>query len=355
MKNSPPATLKTVAEACGLAVTTVSRALNGHTDIAISTRKKVQDKANEIGYVPNRQGQALRTGQTHMVSLVVPSHAAISGYTSSIIFSMGAVLRDKGYELSALPAYPDQDELGLIRSIVENRRADGIILTSIKPQDIRVRYLLEKGIPFVTHGRTELASAHAYVDFDNERFAEWAAARLIQKGRRRLMLIGPAEELTYANHMNLGYRRAVNQALVDTVSAPRDLYLESSLDVLREEFRKIVLSAKRPDGIICGGELAALAVTAAIRDAGLEPEKDISIVAKQTSSALDHTHPPIDTCHEDINATGSLLAEALIALIRQEKTATELTTVIKPDIRWRTEPTETQPVQNIQLARRSNE
>lgn len=337
MSPAASVTLKTVAEACGLAVTTVSRALNGHDDIALSTREKVRQIADEIGYVPNRQGKALRTGQTCTISLVVPSHTAISGYTSSIIFSMGALLRDEGYELCAMPDYPEQNDLGLIRSIVENRRCDGVILTRTTPQDIRVRYLLENEIPFVTHGRTELASAHAFVDFDNEGFTEQAANRLIDKGCNCLMLIGPPRELTYANHMKLGFIRAVNQRCVEAVQAPEDLSLESPLTKLRETMCKFFRSGARPDGIVCGSELTALAVLAAISDAGLTPGEDICVIAKQTSSVLDHSHPPIDACHEDIDATGNLLAKTLLTLIRQEKPASDLTTIIKPEFRWRTE------------------
>lgn len=338
MQTNQPATLKTVAEACGLAVTTVSRALNGHEDIASATRAKVQQVAAEIGYIPNRQGKALRTGRTHMVNLVVPSHAAISGYTSSIIFSMGAFLRDEGYELSAMPAYTGQNDLELIRSIVENRRCDGIILTSIQPQDLRVRYLLEQGMPFVTHGRTELASAHAFVDFDNESFSEQATTRLIGQGRQRLMLIGPSDAFTYANHMKLGFQRAVGKAGATIVAPPADLSLESPLQQLRTTLVEVFSSRSRPDGVVCGGELAALAVLAAIRDAALVPGEDVLVAAKQTSSVLDHSYPPIDTFYEDIDSTGTMLAKSLLSLIRHEQEPDDLATIIKPVIRWRTEP-----------------
>lgn len=331
------ATLKTVAEACGLAVTTVSRALNNHNDIAPSTREKVRRVAKEIGYVPNREGRALRTGQSHMVSLVVPPHASISGYTSSIIFSLGSVLRDQGYELCALPAYPDQDELTQIRSIVENRRADAIILTRTQPQDIRVRYLIEQGMPFVTHGRTELASAHAYVDFDNQSFAELAATRLIKQGCKRLMLIGPPPELTYAHHMHQGFQRAVNCGGIQCVETPADLNLETPLSDIRQRIKAVMASEDAPDGIVCGGELAALAVLASLRDARHDLKNDVPVIAKQTSSVFDHSFPLIDTFYEDIDAAGALLAETVVSLLRQEGNAKSLTKVLQPQERWRTD------------------
>ncbi len=333
------ATLKTVAEACGLAVTTVSRALNNHDDIAPGTRERVQRVASDIGYVPNREGRALRTGQSHLISLVVPPHSSISGYTSSIIFSLGAVLRDHGYELCALPAYPDEDELNQIRSIVENRRADGVILTRTEPQDVRVRYLIEQGIPFVTHGRTELASAHAYVDFDNQAFAEQAAKRLIDRGCKRLMLIGPPAELTYANHMYQGFQRAVTCGGIDSVPTPDDLSFETPLASIREQIEALMASQDAPDGIVCGGEFAALAVIASLRDDSDPSASKVPVIAKQTSSVFDHTYPPIDTLYEDIDAAGVLLAESILSLLRQQGDAKSLSRLLKPQTRWRTDGT----------------
>ena len=329
------ATLKTVAEACGFAVTTVSRALNGHDDIALATRAKVRQVAKDVGYVPNRQGQALRTGQNRLISLVVPSHAAISGYTSSIIFSMGEVFRDAGYELCAMPAYRDKDDIELVRSIVEDHNADGLILTRTKPQDLRVRYLVEKEVPFVTHGRTELASPHAFVDFDNQCFSELATQRLIKQGRKRLMLIGPEPSLTYANHIAIGFEQAAARAGVDTVEPIDELYLNTPLDTLRKTVCRALQSPTRPDGIVCAGELPALATLGAIIDAGLEPNKEVGVICKQTSSVLDHTHPLIDTLFEDLDATGRILAESMLRLLTTQVPPDTVNTLIEPQVRWR--------------------
>ena len=329
-------TLKTVAEACGLAVTTVSRALNDGDDIALRTREKVKLVAEQLGYVPNRAGRGLRTGRSQILSLVLSPHAAITGYTAAIISGLGEVCRDSGYELSATPAFPDQDELTIIRSIVQNKRADGIVLSRIKPQDIRVRYLLECGFPFVTHGRTELASVHAFVDFDNQRFTEMAAIRLAKRGRKRLMLIGPPVGLTYQAHMDIGFKRGAALSGVETIESAKSISLETPLDELRHTIKQQLRSKQAPDGIVCGGELSAIATLASIRDAGLTPGIDIDVYAKQTSTVLDHMYPAIDACYEDIVQTGLLLGQTLLRVIQNDQPMSELSKLIEPEVRIRT-------------------
>ncbi|MEM9602579.1 MAG: LacI family transcriptional regulator [Pseudomonadota bacterium] len=330
-------TLKTVAAASGLAVTTVSRALNDGDDIALKTRERVKRIAAELGYVPDRAGRGLRTGRSHVLALVLAPHARVSGYTASIIAGLSDVCRAQGYELAITPEEADTDPLSTVRSIVENRRADGVIVSRIQPQDIRVRYLLESGFPFVTHGRTELASAHAYVDFDNQAFTESGARRLAERGRTRLALIGAPADLTYGAHMTMGFLRGVAQAGVDAVELPQALSIETPLPVMRAVLAEVFAGEARPDGVVCGGDLPTLAVLAAIRDSGLTPGVDVEVFAKQTSDVLDHTHPAIDTCVENIQHTGRELAELLLKAVAGVEVPAELATLIAPEYRLRTE------------------
>lgn len=329
------ATLRTVAEACGLAVTTVSRALNNHSDIAIETRHRVQRVASEIGYVPDRAGRGLRTGRSHLISLLVPSHAAISGYTSSIILGLGQVCRDQGFELAATPVYSERDELDTIHAIVANRRADGIILSRIAPQDQRVRYLLEHGFPFVTHGRTELATPHAWVDFNNRQFTEWATERLAERGCRRVALIAPPAGLTYTEHMTLGFHGSALRLNLSVIDLPANVSIEMPLDELKAFFRQILKTDQAPDGVVCGSELAALAVSSAVREAGLRADRDVMLVSKQTSMALDYVHPPIDACVEDIAETGRVLGKALLQVIAGGSADDIPQRVIEPLRQWK--------------------
>ena len=328
-------TLRTVANASGLAITTVSRALNNSSDIALATRQRVRRVADELGYVPDRAGRGLRTGRTHMLGLVLPPHAEISGYTASIIAGLGDVCRDAGYELSAMPDVPHLDELAVVKSIVQNQLADGIVLSRTTPQDLRVRFLLEHEFPFVSHGRTELASSHASVDFDNEQFAQLATNRLAERGRKRLMLVGVSASLTYQTHLLNGFRRAVARNNVESMEPPEPISLEMPMDKLRKIIASLYASGSGPDGIVCVGEIASLAIMAGVHDAGYTPGADVEIVSKQTSATLDHIVPVLDSYFEDITLTGRKLGETLLQVIAGQVPLDQLSILIPPEPRLR--------------------
>ncbi len=82
-------------------------------------------------------------------------------------------------------------------------------MSRTEPDDARVRYLTEHGIPFATHGRTEMGIEHPFHDFDNEAFAYLSVKSLLAKGRRRIaMLAGPSPSVTYYRHLDRGFSRA---------------------------------------------------------------------------------------------------------------------------------------------------
>ena len=64
-------TLRTIAEMTGLAITTISRALNNAPELSEETRVRVQKIAAEIGYVPDRTALRLKTGRTHVIALIL--------------------------------------------------------------------------------------------------------------------------------------------------------------------------------------------------------------------------------------------------------------------------------------------
>ena len=148
-------TLKTVAEHTGFAVTTVSRALANDPKIAKETRATVADAARELGYVPDRAAQRLRTGRTKVITLLLDPYHEFLGFSDVMLNGVMQALRGTGYSVTLTPDFPDQDRLTIIQNILRNNLADGIILSRTECFDDRVRLLLEQDFPFVSHGRTE--------------------------------------------------------------------------------------------------------------------------------------------------------------------------------------------------------
>jgi len=310
-------TLKTIAFMTGLAVTTVSRALKDAPDIGEETRRRVQLVARQVGYRPNRAGVRLRTGKTNVISLILDTEEQVMGFVSDMIYGISGHLAQTPYHLIVTPYSRNNDPLEPVRYVVETGSADGIIISRTQPDDARVRYMLDRGFPFATHGRTEMAIDHPFHDFDNHAFALIAVQRLASLGRRRLALLAPPPILTYHHHMRGGFEQGLQEnGLVEIPFTPATI--DQRIPQIRARTAELMRRPNRPDGVISGAGASAFAIVAGIEDAGLVLGKDVDVVSKQSSPLLQLFRPQMHVVHEDVRLAGRELVRSVLARIEGE-------------------------------------
>ncbi|SDL02691.1 LacI family transcriptional regulator [Aliiruegeria lutimaris] len=321
---SPPAsktaadrpTLKTIADLSGFAVATVSRALAEDPKIAESTRRRVAEIARQIGYEPDRAARRLRTGRTMVINLILDPHFEVLGFGNALLIGLTTALEGSGYNLVVTPHFDDTDELAPIRHIVVNRQADGVIFTRTAPFDSRARFLMEHGFPFVSHGRTDFTEEHSWVDFDNEEFAYRGTLRLIEKGCRKVCAILPPKTLTFRQHLQYGFMRAVREFGIDTL-VPDVITLDTPADEIRDWACGILDGPNRPDGFLCPGEASYLAIRSACQKCGLVLGRDLWVVSKSISGVISQIDPEADTIQEDVEQAGRLMAQHLLTMLSE--------------------------------------
>lgn len=309
-------TLKTISRLSGLAVPTVSRALNDAPDINPETKKRVRLIAEEIGYIPNRAGVRLRTGRTNVLSLVLSTEHDVMNHTARLISSLAGALQGTPYHLVITPYFPSDDPMKPIRYIVETGSADAVIFNQTLPQDPRVAWLMEHGFPFATHGRDDWCARHPYFDFDNAAFAALAIRRLAGSGRRRLILVAPPADQNYGRDTLRGATRAAAETGV-TLTLAEGITSDSASTDVRSHMTAQLRADPAIDGIICCSTASTMASVAALESLGRHLGQDIDIVAKEAIPFLGLFRKEIIAIAEDVKAAGEFLARAAIQAIRE--------------------------------------
>lgn len=314
-KSEAKPTLKTIAQLSGLAVPTVSRALNDAPDIGAQTKQLVRRIADEIGYVPNRAGVRLRTGRTNVISLVLSTERDMMNHTARLISAIAGGLRDTPFHLIVTPYFPGDDPLKPIKYIVESGSADAIIFNQVQLEDPRVAYLLERNFPFATHGRSILSDQHPYCDYDNAAFGRIGVDALVARGRKNIMLIAPPLDQNYAIEMVRGATNAARDAGVRL-----EVVEGVTSDTINADVRAYVALAvsKDPtiDGIITGSTNATMAAVAGMESEGFDVATDIDVFSKEAISFLNLFREDILVVTENVSDTGQFLAKAAINAIR---------------------------------------
>jgi LacI family transcriptional regulator len=325
-------TLRTIAEVTGLSLSTVSLSLRGGTTLKQETRDKVAEAAKALGYIPDRAGVRLRTGKTNVIALVLDGAEDSIDFARQMIQGIGQAIRSTRYHLTVIPEFERNLSADTIRYILDNRTADGVIITHTGPRDTRVQMMIDADFPFVSHGRTEFFTPHPYHDFHSEVFAAMAVERLAGKGCRQVMLVIGDDSTTNYHNIVTAFHRAAARAGMD------GQVLEGTKGVSPAEMRRIGLDlasgAARPDGIICDSEMRTIALVGGLQEAGLVVGRDVQLVYKQTSGILPTLFPTLDSIREDVFAAGGELTRLLLRRIEGADIA-ELQTMAEPQPHWR--------------------
>ena len=160
-------TINDVAEALGVSVSTVSRAISGKGRIGEATRRRVLDFIEEIGYHPNGIAKSLAQSRTHNIAIIIPDVKSVVAVPFFYLCMCGVneVAQARGYDMFVVSTN-GKDTSHLERLINENK-VDGMILGSTYKKDVFAAFLKEKGLPFVTIGSLDDDEV-VQVDHDNE-------------------------------------------------------------------------------------------------------------------------------------------------------------------------------------------
>ncbi|EKE71877.1 LacI family transcriptional regulator [Celeribacter baekdonensis] len=313
-------TLKTISRITGLAIATVSRALSDAPDISVETKRRVRECADHIGYQPNRAGQRLRTGKTHVVSLLMPTEPDIMSHTAQLISSIAEGLQGTAYHLVVTPYAPNEDLMRPLRHMIGTGSADAVILNQTMPEDPRVAYLMERGFPFATHGRTIWADQHAWFDFDNRRFAELGIAALARRGRRHVLIVAPPLDQLYGQDILEGITKAC-QIHGMTPIWLKSATSDSASKVIETAVSAALKESPEIDAILCASPMSAITAIDAAERSGRVIGRDFDAFAKEATPLLTRFRREALTLHEDVAKAGKALARAVIQAIEQLQAA----------------------------------
>lgn len=308
--------LKMLAEHLSLTQGTVSRALNEYPDISKSTRKRVRDAANALGYTPNPTARRLATGVAEVVAYVMPErHSGMSeSFIAPLLQGIGDSLSERGWDLLVTQKTKSEDEVATLKRLTASRQISGVVLSRPHKKDSRIDFLRAAKFPFVVHGRSEDCSDYAWYDVDNKAAFADAVGRLVALGHRRVGLVGGPLHFTFAQMRVDGYTEALarhaipfDPTLVGTAALSEEAGEVAVLKLLDLEYP--------PTALLCTTDTQALGALSAMRSRELTPGKDVSLIGYDGLAIGRHTNPPLTTMAQPQADSGKRLGEMLLAII----------------------------------------
>lgn len=325
----PRVTIRDVALAAGVHVSTVSRALDPARRGLISddVMRAVVEAAQRLGYRPNRAASALRTGRTQTIGVLVPDMT--NPVFPPILQGIEASAAARGYFV--LVAHAAQGPIA--RAVVERmiaQRVDGLLLANATRNDPLVAQLLRAGLPAVLVNRADEAGRLSAVIGDDRLAMTLAVDHLVRQGHARLAhLAGPQNVPT-----GVARRQGFEQALHDRGLAAAGIVecaaysRAAGADAMRALLGR---SPPRPDAVVCCNDLVALGAYDALRDAGLAVPADLSVTGHNDMPLVDMVDPPLTTIRLPHRELGWRAAELLFEALAGAP-ASVSTVVLRPEL-----------------------
>lgn len=295
-------TIRDVARRAGVAVSTVSRVLNGRPDVSEETRKRVMEVVEECGFVQNGNARFLKRTRTEFAAIIVRGRR--NAFLSDVAEQMLACAQ--GLKTPFLVKYIDEagDEFDTMRKLYAEKRAGSFILLGAR-LDERSEAMRSLGVPCVvaTVNASELDYDNVSSVFVDDKAATYAMTeRLIDAGHTRIAIFGARSE--GGDPFSQRYHGAIEAMAVHGIDFDPALYRQSRFELgasyetakrFFEEHRDVTAAITMSDTIATG-------VIRALHDVGLRVPEDVSVTGFDGAEMSRYFIPSIATVAQPVEA-----------------------------------------------------
>lgn len=309
-------TIYDVAREAGVSMATVSRVVNGNPNVKPSTRQKVLNTIERLGYRPNAVARGLASKKTTTVGAIIPD-------ISSMFFAdLARGIEDIAvmYKYNVILANSDRKrdkELQLIDTMLE-KQVDGILFMGGYISEEHVKQLNSTNVPVVLASTYDDTNTIPSVNIDNETAAYEATQFLIERGHRHPAFVYGHDDSTISKFKYDGYLKALKDYNIETCEdyiIKVDYSYESGIVAAK----KLMALNERPTAVFVASDEMALGVIHGVQDLGFNVPEDIEVFGFNNTSLATMVRPTLSTIVQPMYDIGAVSMRLLTKLMSKEK------------------------------------
>jgi LacI family transcriptional regulator len=323
-------TIKDIAKALNLSVSTVSKALRGSHEISTETKHAVSEYAKLHNYRPNPIAQSLKRGHSKSIGVIVCN--IDNNFFSQVINGIESIAQNKDYNVIITQSKESYEREVSQCEHLSSRSVDGLII-SLSAETRNVNHLIklhQRGLPIVLFDRvTDEIITHKVIA-NNYKGAYEATRHLIQQGFKRIAHITSSDSLSNTLERLEGYK----QALVDAGRVPDEQYIKFCQHggMIREEaiqaLKELLESPNRPDAIFTASDRLSTTTLSLLHDMKIKIPEEIALVGYTNSISADIFNPALTAVVQPALEMGKLATDMLIQLIESKRPVTQFENIV---------------------------
>lgn len=311
-------TIRDVAKAAGVSVTTVSRALNGYPDVNEKTRLKIKKLAEEMGYRPNALAQSLVLKKSRTIGVIISEmnrRNAKDSFAFEVLCGINDRASELNYDILLFSTNPNKQLKKSYSDLLQERNVDGAILQGLRSTDPYLNEVVsKKKIPSVLIDIPLAGERVGHVTTDNVSGSREAVQHLISLGHTHIVFINGYEEASVSRDRLSGYILALQEAGIPY--DPSYVYDgRFSEEGGAEAIRRALEEHPQMTAVFCSSDLMALGAIEALKEKGLSVPEDISVVGYDDIPIASYCSPKLTTVWQDKYGLGYQAAQMMIDML----------------------------------------
>lgn len=307
-------TIKDVAKALNVSISTVSRAFNDKYDIHPDTRNKILEAARTMGYSPNPIAQKLCLHRSNMIGVIVPEF--VNAFFPKVLMGIQKVMEEAGYQVLIMSSNESaQRELENIKTLVKNM-VDGVIISlTQETRDISFfKELLERKFPIVQFNRVSQKLDTPKIIFDDYYWAYQATEHLISQGFQNIYhLSGPGNLLLTHNRIK-GFMDALKKHHLDADKkriVETGIFIEDGKRVAYE----LIEQGNIPEAFFCFNDPVAIGAMEVFKERGFKVPNQVAFIGFTESRIAMHMTPALSSVEQPSTLIGEKSAQVLLDIL----------------------------------------
>ena len=299
-------TIVEIAKRCGVGVSTVSRAINNHSDINPETKKRIMAVIKETGYIPNNSARNLKRTDAKCIAVLVKG--ITNPFFSPMIEVVEQEVDKRGYALVLRHVEAYENEVDVALELEKEKRLRGIIFMggSAKHPADKMKQI---GVPFVfTTIGSDISedfnrNNYSTVSVDDEKESYKMVSHLIELGHKKIAIMTEGSDTPSVVQLRLkGYIKALKAAGIK-VNDNLIRYVDQRIYTMANGYdtaKALIESGEKFTALYCISDVLAIGALRAFADAGLKVPEDVSVAGFDGQELSQYCIPRLTTIRQPL-------------------------------------------------------
>jgi LacI family transcriptional regulator len=310
-------TIYDIAKKAGVSAATVSKVLNGRSDVGKSTIETVKRIIEESGYQPNSIARGLATKKSKTVGVFFQDHLNTGfrhHFLQDILASFKDVIGESGYDLMFFANNHPDNQAETFEARAKNRNVDGLFLLGVPRNDQNLKGIVQSRIPCMSIDLDLKGPNANYLCSDNIGGAKMAIDYLVKMGHSKIAFISDVYVTKPGLDRLIGFKEAMayhELPIMEEWILPGDFSEKGGYLSVKQ----LIESGCLPTAVFCAGDMMAIGAMEAMREKGLKIGEDISLIGFDDITLLKYITPKLTTIRQRKEEMGQLAAKELLRLM----------------------------------------